>query len=87
MRFFYVHVLRRSFRWDELPYPNATGRLPIILSQEDVERIINAASDLLQRAILMTLYSTGMRCAELTRLTIGDIDSRRMEVRIPICLE
>ena len=44
--------------------------------------IIDAASDLFQRAILMTLYSTGMRCAELACLAIGDIDSQRMVVRI-----
>jgi integrase/recombinase XerD len=82
MKFFYVHVLRRCFRWDELPYPKTTLRLPIILSQEEVRRIIDAASDLFQRAILMTLYSTGMRCAELACLAIGNIDSKRMVVRI-----
>jgi integrase/recombinase XerD len=82
MKFFYVHVLRRSFRWDELPYPKTENPLPIILSQEEVRRIIDAASDLFQRAILMTLYSTGIRCAELAHLAIGDIDSKRMVVRI-----
>jgi integrase/recombinase XerD len=82
IKFFYAHVLRRTFRWEELPYPKTTLRLPIILSQEEVKRIIDAASDLFQRAILMTLYSTGMRCAELAHLAIGDIDSKRMMVRI-----
>jgi len=82
MKFFYVHVLRRCFRWNELPYPKTTIRLPVILSPEEVRRIIDAASDLYQRAILMTLYSTGMRCAELACLAIGDIDSQRMVVRI-----
>jgi integrase/recombinase XerD len=82
MKFFYVHVLRRCFRWEELPYPKTRNPLPIILSQEEVRRIIDAASDLFQRAILMTLYSTGMRCAELTGLAIGHIDSKRMVIRI-----
>jgi site-specific recombinase XerD len=68
--------------WDELPYPKTTYPLPIILSQDEVRRIIDAASDLFQRAILMTLYSTGMRCEELTHLTVGAIDSKRMVVRI-----
>ena len=44
--------------------------------------MIDAASNLFQRAILMTLYSTGMRCAEITRLPVSDIDSQRMVVRI-----
>jgi integrase/recombinase XerD len=65
-----------------LPYPKTKNRLPIILSQEEVRSIIDAASDLFQRAILMTLYSTGMRCEELARLAITDIDSKRMVVRI-----
>jgi site-specific recombinase XerD len=82
MKFFYAQVLRRSFRWEELPYPKTKNSLPIILSQEEVRSIIDAASDLFQRAILMTLYSTGMRCAELAHLAVGDIDSRRMVVRI-----
>ncbi len=82
MKFFYAHVLRRSFRWDELPYPKTKNPLPIILSQDEVRSIIDAASDLFQRSILMTLYSTGIRCEELAHLTIGDIDSKRMMVRI-----
>jgi integrase/recombinase XerD len=65
-----------------LPFPKSKNRLPVILSQEEVGRIIDAASDLYQRTILMTLYSTGMRCAELTCLKIVDIDSKRMMVRI-----
>jgi integrase/recombinase XerD len=82
MKFFYVQVLGRSFRWERLPFPKNKNPLPIILSPEEVKEIIDAASDLFQRAILMTLYSTGMRCAELARLAIGDIDSKRMVVRI-----
>ena len=44
--------------------------------------IIDAASDPFQRDILMTLYSTGMRCAELACLAISYVDSKRMMVRI-----
>ena len=82
IKFFYVHVIRRSFRWEDLPFPKTAKRLPVILSQEEVGRIIDAASDLYQRTILMTLYSTGMRCAELACLKVADIDSKRMMIRI-----
>ncbi len=82
MKFFYVHTLKRTFRWDRLPYPKVREKLPIILSQEEVRQTIDAARDLFHRAILMTLYSTGMRRAELSRLMIGDIDSKRMVVHI-----
>jgi site-specific recombinase XerD len=82
MKFFYIHTLKRSFRWDQLPYPKTTKRLPIILSPEEVTQMIDATSNLFHRAILMTLYSTGMRRAELTHLNIDDIDSKRMVIRI-----
>jgi len=82
MKFFYIHTLRRSFRWDQLPYPKTAQRLPIILSLEEVRKMIDGTSSLFQRAILMTLYSTGMRRSELTRLKIGDIDSKRMVIHI-----
>jgi len=82
MKFFYIQTLKRSFRWDQLPYPKTTERLPIILSLEEVRQMIDAASNLFHRAVLMTLYSTGMRRAELTHLKIGDVDSKRMVIHI-----
>jgi len=82
MKFFYIHTLRRSFRWDQLPYPKTTERLPIILSLEEVRKMIDATSSLFHRAILMTLYSTGMRRSELTHLKIENVDSERMTIHI-----
>jgi integrase/recombinase XerD len=82
IKFFYVHVIRRSFRWQELPFPKSKNKLPIILSQEEISKIIDTALDLYHRAILMALYSTGMRCSELVNLKIADIDSKRMMIRI-----
>jgi integrase len=52
-------------------------RLPVVLSQEEVGRLIDSASNLLRRTMLMTLYSTGRRRAELCHLQVGDIDSPR----------
>jgi integrase/recombinase XerD len=82
LRFFFVKTLkRRQFR-DFLPYPRDRRRLPTILSLEEVARLINAAGTLYRRALLMTLYSTGMRRSELVRLKVGDIDSQRMMIRV-----
>jgi integrase len=53
-----------------------------LLSPEEVTRVIESASNLFHRTLLMTLYSTGMRRAELCRLRVNDIDSRRMMIRI-----
>ena len=53
-----------------------------MLSLEEVAQLINAAGNLLQRALLMTLYGTGMRRTEVALLKVSDIDSQRMMIRV-----
>jgi site-specific recombinase XerD len=65
-----------------LPYPQDRRRLPTVLSREEVSRLINAAGTLFRRTLLMTLYGTGMRRAELAHLKVRDIDSQRMIIRV-----
>ena len=68
LRFFFVRTLkRREFR-EELPYPKDRRRLPTVLSLDEVARLIHAAGNLLQRALLMTLYGTGMRRASIVNV-------------------
>jgi site-specific recombinase XerD len=82
LRFFFVRTLkRREFR-EELPYPKSHRRMPTVLSLEEVARLIDAAGNLMQRALLMTLYGTGMRRTEVSMLKVRDIDSRRMMIRV-----
>ena len=59
LRFFYVRTLKRHEFREDLPYAKDHRRLPTVLSLEEVTRLINAAGNLLQRALLMTLYGTG----------------------------
>jgi site-specific recombinase XerD len=82
LRFFYVKTLRRHFLAEYIPFPKQPRRLPTVLSPEEVARLIDSASNLFHRTLLMTLYSTGMRRAELCGLTVNDIDSPRMMIRI-----
>jgi site-specific recombinase XerD len=82
LRFLYIKVLKRRDMKEDLPYPKQRQRLPVILSPGEVAQLIGAASNLYHRTILMTLYSTGVRRAELCRLKVGDIDSKRMMVRV-----
>jgi site-specific recombinase XerD len=82
LRFFYLRTLHRHEFRQFLPYPKVRRKLPNILSQEEVTRLINASSSLFQRTLLMTLYGTGMRRAELARLKIADIDSQRMIIHV-----
>ena len=82
LRFFYIKTLRQSWNIEETPYPKKQIHLPIILSQEEVTRVIDAADTPFHRTILMTLYGTGVRRAELTHLKITDIDSQRMVIHV-----
>jgi site-specific recombinase XerD len=82
LRFLYIKVLKRRDMKEDLPYPKQRQQLPVILSPGEVAQLIGAASNLYHRTILMTLYSTGVRRAELCRLKVSDIDSKRMMVRV-----
>ena len=82
LRFFYVKTLKRPYLLDEIPRPKRGRKLPVILSLEEVAQLIDAARNLFHRTILMTLYSTGVRRAELCRLQVTDIESPRMMVHI-----
>jgi integrase/recombinase XerD len=82
LRFFYTKTLRRAWSVADTPYPKRNHRLPVILSQEEMARLILAASTPCHRILLMTLYATGARNSELTHLKVNDIDSQRMVVHI-----
>jgi len=82
LRFFYLRVLKRHQFREDLPYPKDRRRLPTVLSLEEVTRLINAAGNLQQRALLMTLYGTGMRRTEVSLLKVSDVDSQRMMIRV-----
>jgi integrase/recombinase XerD len=82
LRFFFVKTLNRPWNAAETPYPKKVIRLPVVLSQEEVARLIDSAVVPFHRIILMTLYATGVRRAELTHLKVSDVDSERMVIRI-----
>jgi len=82
LRFFYCKTLKKGWSIADTPYPKRDHRLPAILSQEEVARLIQAAGTSFQRTLLMTLYATGARNAELTRLKFSDVDKQRMVVHI-----
>ena len=82
LRFFFVRTLHRPEFREYLPYPKTRKKLPNILSQEEVARLINSSSSLFERTLLMVLYGTGMRRSELARLKIDHIDSQRMVIHV-----
>jgi len=82
IQFFFARTLRRPYLRGDFPYPKSPQRLPAILSQEEVTRLIDSASNLSHRAMLMILYSTGVRRSELVHIKVSDINSERMVIHI-----
>lgn len=82
LRFFYIKTLKQSWSAELTPYPKKVLRLPSILSQEEVTSLIESAPTPFQRTLLMALYATGLRRAELARLKITDIDSSRNVIHV-----
>lgn len=83
IRFLLIHTLHRDavekFR---IPSPKRTGRLPEVLSRDEVSRILCAPPNIKHQTALMTAYATGVRLSELLHLRVRDVDSGRMTVRV-----
>jgi integrase/recombinase XerD len=82
LRFFYETTLGRPWMVDYIPYPKKPKPLPIILSRDEVKALLLAPRYLKHRAILATLYATGVRVSELCQLQGTDIDSQRMVIHV-----
>lgn len=82
LKFFYGEVLHRPCEVKDLRFPKRPRKLPIVLSESEVRRLLEAAEDLREQAILMTLYSSGLRLGELIHLEVKDIDSAKMQIRV-----
>lgn len=82
LKFFFEHTLQRQWNHARIPRSKQHKKLPGVLSREDVESIFTATKNLKHRAILMTIYSAGLRVGEATRLKVADIDSGRKMIRV-----
>jgi site-specific recombinase XerD len=82
LRFFCRYVLKRRDVREDLPYPKERLRLPVVLSPDEVQRLIAGAKNLYHRTLLLTLYGAGLRRRELCQLKVRDIDSQRMVLRV-----
>jgi integrase/recombinase XerD len=82
LKFFYGQTLKRSDIVLSIPARRTPRRLPEILSGEELQRLFAAATNLRERALLMTAYGGGLRITELVRLQIPDLDSQRGLIRV-----
>lgn len=81
--FFYrVTLNRKDWAFGEIACAKNRPHLPVVLSREEVNQLLDAAPDLRHQAILSLIYATGLRVSEVAALAVGDIDSQRMVVRV-----
>lgn len=82
IKFFYTHTLKREWSTLELVRPPKEKKLPVILTVEEVHKILGHVRLFRYRACLFTIYSCGLRLGEGAHLQIADIDSARMMIHI-----
>jgi integrase/recombinase XerD len=82
LRFLTRKVLGRPSELDLIPMPRRSRQLPAVLSREEVEALIRAARHPTREALVMFLYSAGLRVGELIRLKPEDLESERGLIRV-----
>jgi integrase/recombinase XerD len=83
LRFFYKVTLKKDWPVSEaIPMPKLPRKLPVVLSPEEVLRLLDAVKSLKHRALLTTCYAAGLRISEACQLKVTDVDSQRMMLRI-----
>jgi integrase/recombinase XerD len=81
LRFLYKRVLR----WEDVPHMplgRRESKQPVILSPDEVARMIESTGNVKHRAMLSAAYGAGLRVSEVARLRVEDIDSRRMVLNV-----
>src|SRR5437899_4964723 len=82
LRFFFKVTLKRRDLADAVVSVREPRRLPVVLSPEEVGRLLASATNIKHKAALSLTYATGLRSSEVVSLKLTDIDSDRMVVRV-----
>ncbi|NIN37401.1 MAG: tyrosine-type recombinase/integrase [Gammaproteobacteria bacterium] len=82
LRFLFQVTLRKPEVVARMPFVREPRKLPVVLSPEEVVRLLDAAPGLKYRAALSVAYGAGLRASEVVSLKVGDIDSARMVIRV-----
>ena len=82
LRFLVEVTLARTWPVLDRIRPMRRHTLPVVLSRSEVRQLLSAVRDRRSRVCLITIYSCGLRVSEGLALTVADIDSQRMMVRV-----
>ena len=82
LRFFYHTTLKRDRTTFTIPSPRQSGKLPVVLSREEVQQLLRQATTQQYRTMLMVIYAAGLRLTEVLHLHVHDVDAARMTIRV-----
>jgi len=82
IKFFFQHTMGRDWKTFELVRPPKEKKLPVVLSQEEVRRVLSCLNSFRHHVCLSTIYSCGLRLREGVQLQIADLDSDRMQIHV-----
>lgn len=82
LKLFYSLTGKQPLKFKNIEYPRAEKKLPIVLSQEEIQRMFDACHNLKHKVILALIYSTGIRVSELINLKWEHIDRSRGIINI-----
>ena len=82
LRFLFQVTLHRPEVMQQIPFVPEPRKLPVVLSPDEVARLLEAAPNLKSKAALSVAYGAGLRASEVVTLKVSDIDSTRMVIRV-----
>ncbi|WP_339704472.1 tyrosine-type recombinase/integrase [Algoriphagus aquimarinus] len=82
IKFYFEKVLGGRRKLYFVERPRKEKALPVVSSEEEILQLLKSVENIKHRAILSTIYSSGLRICELINLKIKDIDSERMQIRV-----
>lgn len=82
LSFFFKHVAKKPYTLPSKLYPKKAFKLPNVMSEEEVQLLLDSCENLKQRAFVEVFYSTGVRLSECTHLKVSDINSSEMYIHL-----
>lgn len=82
IKFFYEQLLKRPAEHYDLPRAKEGQRLPSVFSASEIQKIIEACTNLKHRSMICLAYAGGLRVSEVVNLQIADVDSKRMVITV-----
>ena len=84
IKFLYRTTLKRGDIVEDIRYPKGPKKLPVVFDLSEVEALFSATENIKHKALLMIMYSSGLRISEAACLRVTDIDSKRMMVYVQL---